>query len=80
MYGIAAIGLSMIFGTMRIIFLAQGTIIILMAYLCFWLFSLLSIDPYLSLFVLLPVSWLCGMGIYHVLFKKSAGFADKNIS
>ena len=31
MYGIAAIGLSLIFGTMQIIFLAQGTIIILLA-------------------------------------------------
>ena len=32
MYGIAAIGLSLIFGTMRIIFLAQGTIIVLFAF------------------------------------------------
>lgn len=80
MYGIAAIGLSMIFGTMRIIFLAQGSIIIFMAYLCFWLFSLLGIDPYLSLIVILPVSWLCGMGIYQMLFKKAAGFTDRNIS
>ncbi len=80
MYGIAAIGLSMIFGTMRIIFLAQGTIIIFMAYLCFWLFSLFNIDPYLSLIILLPVSWVCGMGIYQLLFKKAVGFSDKNIS
>ena len=32
MYGIAAIGLSLIFGTMRIMFLAQGSMIILFAY------------------------------------------------
>ena len=49
MYGIAAIGLSLIFGTMQIIFLAQGTMIILAAFFCFWMFSLYSIDPYLSL-------------------------------
>ena len=40
MYGIAAIGLSLIFGTMRIIFLAQGTMIVLFAYLSYWLFTL----------------------------------------
>ena len=36
MYGVAAVGLSLIFGTMRIIFIAQGTIIILGAYLGLW--------------------------------------------
>ncbi len=45
MYGLAAIGLSLIFGTMRIIFLSQGAVIILMAYFCYWLFTLFKIDP-----------------------------------
>ena len=39
MYGVAAIGLSVIFGTMRIIFLAQGSMIVLFAYLTYWLFT-----------------------------------------
>jgi len=43
MYGIAAIGLSLIYGTMRIIFLAQGTIIIFLAYICYWFFKLLGL-------------------------------------
>ena len=63
-YGIAAIGLSLIFGTMRIIFLAQGTIIILFAYTCFWLFNLLGIDPYLSLVIVIPMAALLGVAIY----------------
>lgn len=73
MYGIAAIGLSLIFGTMQIIFIAQGTIIIFSAYLCFWLFSLYSIDPYLSLVIIIPVSLLFGQGFYHAIFRKVAG-------
>lgn len=73
MYGIAAIGLSLIFGTMQIIFIAQGTIIILSAYLCFWLFSLYSVDPYLSLAIIIPVSLLMGQGFYQVFFRKVAG-------
>ena len=56
MYGIAAIGLSVIFGTMRIIFLAQGTMIVLFAYLVYWLHELLNIDPYLSALIVIPVS------------------------
>ncbi|MFH1490951.1 MAG: branched-chain amino acid ABC transporter permease [Pseudomonadota bacterium] len=73
MYGIAAIGLSLIFGTMQIIFIAQGTIIVFSAYLCFWMFSLYSIDPYVSLIIIIPVSLLLGQGFYHVLFRKVAG-------
>ena len=42
MYGIAALGLSLIFGTMQIIFIAQGAMIVLGAYCAFWLFEYLS--------------------------------------
>jgi branched-chain amino acid transport system permease protein len=80
MYGIAAIGLSLIFGTMRIMFLAQGTMIILFAYVCYWLFALLGIDPYLSLFIVLPVCLLTGAGAYRLLFKKAAALEDKNVT
>ena len=79
-YGLAAIGLSLIFGTMRIIFLAQGTIIILMAYFCYSLFAALTIDPYVSVLILFPASLLIGAGIYNLLFRKAAAIEDKNIS
>src|SRR4030042_625023 len=80
MYGIAASGLSLIFGTMRIIFLAQGTIIIFLAYICYWLFTLLGIDPYLSLIIIIPLSLLLGTAFYQGLFKEAAALEDKNIS
>ncbi len=73
MYGIAAIGLSLILGTMQIIFIAQGTLIVLFAYLCFWLFSIYHIDPYLSLLLIVPASLLLGRGFYEVFFRKVAG-------
>ena len=80
MYGIAAIGLSLIFGTMRIIFLAQGTMIIFMAYICYWIFKLLGLDPYLSLILVVPFALFLGMGLYHTLFREAAAIEDKNIS
>jgi branched-chain amino acid transport system permease protein len=79
-YGIAAVGLSLIFGTMRIIFLAQGTIIVLFAYMCFWLFTLLGIDPYLSLVLVIATGVLLGAAIYRGLFTEAAANEDKNIS
>jgi len=80
MYGIAAIGLSLIYGTMRIIFFAQGAIIVFFAYICYWFFALLGIDPYLSLILIIPISLLLGMGFYFGLFKEAAALEDKNIS
>jgi branched-chain amino acid transport system permease protein len=80
MYGIAAIGLSLIFGTMRIIFLAQGTMIILFAYFSYWLFTLAGIDPYLSILIVVPVAFLVGLGSFYILFKNAAALEDKNVS
>jgi branched-chain amino acid transport system permease protein len=80
MYGIAAIGLSLIFGTMRIIFLAQGAIIIFFSYICYWLFTLWGVDPYVSLAIILPLAALLGMGFYYGLFKRAAALEDRNIS
>jgi len=79
-YGIAAVGLSLILGTMRIIFITQGTIIILFSYVCYWLFTLLGIDPYLSLVIVMAAGVLLGVAIYRGLFRKAAVSADKNIS
>jgi branched-chain amino acid transport system permease protein len=80
MYGIAAIGLSLIFGTMRIMFLAQGSMIILFAYVCYWLFALLGLDPYISLIIIVLLGLGLGAGIYQGLFKGAAAQEDKNIS
>jgi len=80
MYGIAAIGLSLIFGTMRIMFLAQGTMIIFFAYLSFWAFRLFGIDPYLSLAIVVPICVFLGAALYQGLFREAAAEEDKNIS
>jgi branched-chain amino acid transport system permease protein len=80
MYGIAAVGLSLIFGTMRLIFLAQGTMIVLFAYLCYWFLTLIGIDPYLSLVLIIPIAALVGMGFYYGIFKEAAALEDKNVS
>lgn len=72
MYGIAAIGLSLIYGTMRIVFIAQGTMIILSAYGSFWLFHIWNVNPYVSLLLVVPASLIVGVGLYQALFRKVA--------
>ncbi|MEO6973944.1 MAG: branched-chain amino acid ABC transporter permease [Rhodoferax sp.] len=80
MYGVAAIGLSLIFGTMRIIFIAQGAVIVLGGYAAYWAFKLLGVDPYLTLVLLCPISLLVGAAIYQSLFRRVAALEDKNVS
>lgn len=80
MYGVAAVGLSLIFGTMRLIFLAQGAMIILAAYFVRALFQNFGIDPFLSLVIVVPVGLAAGWLIYQGLFRKAAVEEDRNIS
>jgi len=80
MYGVAAVGLSLIFGTMRLIFLAQGAIIILAAYLVRAMFYRFGIDPFLSMPIVLAVGAGAGWLTYQVLFRRAATMADRNIS
>lgn len=80
MYGVAAVGLSLIFGTMRLIFLAQGALIILAAYFVRALFYGLGIDPFLALPIVIVVSAGFGWLVYQGLFRKAAAMEDRNIS
>jgi len=72
MYGIAAIGLSLIFGTMRIIFLAQGAVMILAAYCIYWMVTLTPIDPLFGFLLILPVFLGFGWLMYKGLFQRVA--------
>jgi branched-chain amino acid transport system permease protein len=48
-YGLMALGLSLIFGVLRIINFAHGSLMVVGMYVSYWLFALTGTDPYLSL-------------------------------
>jgi branched-chain amino acid transport system permease protein len=66
-YALIAVGLTLIFGVMRVVNFAHGEFLMLGMYLAFWAFALLGLDPYLTLVVSLPVSlavgWLSYRGV-----------------
>jgi branched-chain amino acid transport system permease protein len=49
LYGLMALGMSLIWGVMNIVNIAHGALIMLGAYLAFWMFTLWGWDPFLSL-------------------------------
>ena len=60
LYALMAIGMSLIWGVMNIINIAHGSFIMLGAYLTYWLFSLLGLDPFVSLPLSMAAIFLLG--------------------
>lgn len=58
MYAFISIGLNLIFGVMRIVNFANGEFIMVSMYLAFWAFYFYEIDPYISILVIAPLSFL----------------------
>jgi branched-chain amino acid transport system permease protein len=71
-YAVMAMGLTLMFGVMRVINLAHGAFIILGAYMAFFTFQWYRLDPFLSILVTAPAMFLLGVVLYRVLFSRIA--------
>ncbi|MBV9172927.1 MAG: branched-chain amino acid ABC transporter permease [Chloroflexi bacterium] len=67
-YGVAAAGLSLVFGVLRVLNVAHGELLMLGGYVSFWLFTLAGVDPFVSVLVSAPVLFLIGLGLHRGLF------------
>jgi branched-chain amino acid transport system permease protein len=70
LYAMIALGLSLIFGVMRVINVAHGALVMLGSYTTFWLFHLWGVDPLLSLLVSMPLLFLVGMVLQRVFVDR----------
>lgn len=68
-YALIAVGLTLIFGVMRIVNFAHGEFLMLGMYLAFWSFTLLGLDPYVTLVLGLPVIFAGGWLSYHLVMR-----------
>lgn len=69
-YGIAAMGLNLIWGVMRVINLAHGAILSLGMFGVYLLFSGLGLNPYLSLVLVALLGLLMGIIIYFIAIAR----------
>jgi len=67
LYALIGLGMALIMGVMRIINLAHGDLMMVAMYLAYWLFTLLGIDPYISVFVVVPALFVFGCGLQKFL-------------
>lgn len=68
-YGGVALGLSLIFGVLRIVNFAHGSFLMLSLYLSFWSWSILGIDPYLTALINVPAMFMLGYFVQSVIIS-----------
>ena len=66
-YALMASGLTLAFGVMRVINVAQGAMIVLGAFLSYSLFTKLHIDPFVSVVLLTPLMFVVGV-VFQLIF------------
>jgi branched-chain amino acid transport system permease protein len=69
-YALMATGLTLTFGVMRIVNMAQGAFLVLASYLCYTLWSHLGIDPIAGAFVVMVPMALLGMVLYKLVVER----------
>ncbi|MET0849840.1 MAG: branched-chain amino acid ABC transporter permease [Candidatus Rokuibacteriota bacterium] len=69
-YAMVALGLGLIFGVMRVLNVAHGPMLMLGAYITFWLFSTVGLNPYVSLLFSMPILFFLGLLLQHALVRR----------
>ena len=77
LYGLAAVGLSLIFGVMKILNVGHGEFLMVGGYFGFWLLRLWGVDPFLSLPLVFIGLFLLGAVTYRLLFTTLASYHEE---
>jgi len=68
-YGLVTIGLTLVFGVIKVVNFAQCSFMMIGMYITFWCFKLFDINPYLSLLVSIPILFMLGYLVEHFLIN-----------
>lgn len=76
LYGLAAVGISLVFGVTKILNVSHGELLMLGGYASFWIFTLWKGDPFLSLPVTFVALLVIGAVLYKLLFSRMITLAE----
>ena len=68
-YGVAALGLALVFGVLKVLNIAHGELLMLGGYLSFWAFDALGIDPFTSLAIVIPALFVLGLVMDRTVYR-----------
>lgn len=77
-YAIIALGLTLIFGVMRVINMAHGEFVMIGMFTSFFLFSRWGVDPFISILISAPVCYLVGYFLYRGFVSKAQKGGEVN--
>jgi branched-chain amino acid transport system permease protein len=68
-YALISIGLTLIFGVVRVINFAHGEFLMISMYISYYCYSLLGLNPYWSLLINFPLMFVMGMGMDQIIIR-----------
>jgi branched-chain amino acid transport system permease protein len=77
-YALVALGLTLIFGVLRIINFAHGALMMLGMYATFFLYSLAGVDPYLAVALVGPAFFLLGAALQRAVIAPNLGAPESS--
>ena len=78
LYGLVAVGLSLVFGVTKFLNVAHGELLMLGGYAAFWVFTLWGVDPFASLPLVVIFLLLIGLVLYKLLFSRMVKLTEDN--
>lgn len=68
-YGLTALGLTIIFGVLKVVNFAHGSLLMVGMYVAYWTVSLTGLHPYLGLVIVAPVMYIFGYYLQDIVIK-----------
>jgi branched-chain amino acid transport system permease protein len=77
-YALVALGLTLVFGVLRIVNFAHGTLMMLGMYATFFLHARAGVDPYLSIVLVGPLFFVVGLALERAIIQPNLEAAESN--
>ena len=77
LYGLVALGLSLVFGVTKFLNVAHGELLMFGGYASFWAFSLLDLDPVLTIPITIVFLFLIGALLYKFIFSRTVKLPEE---
>jgi len=78
-YALVALGLTLIYGVLHIVNFAHGSLLMLALYGVYFLYTLLGIDPYLALPIVVPAMFALGYTLQRTVIATASHGREENI-
>ena len=75
LYALIALGLSLVFGVMKLINVAHGDLVLFSSYFAYAIMTMLGVDPILSLVMGIPLLFVIGFTIQKYLMSRAFGIS-----